>query len=295
MSVVLADDGRSIVKKYSSSFTNLLHFYDVDPSASLEGARTIDGTAIVLCDDAPPTQYCHWLVDWLPRLAVLGSYARRSDHYVIVAPMTAPFQFESLRMCGFDRSRIVEIQPGTAVRARELLVTSDIRSVPHPALKAAPWAMAYLRSTMGMAALLARHTSDRDAPKKFFISRADSAGRQLRNEDALLSALGPHGYSRVVLSVLCLTDQIALFAGATHVIGLHGAGLSSVVFMVHRATVIEIFAQTYGTPAFYVLTAGLENIYASYVETNVIPQSRAQLDDIELDVDAFMQKSADLL
>jgi capsular polysaccharide biosynthesis protein len=294
-SVVLTASGTAIVKEYSSRYTPLVHFYDVDPKAHFRDSIEVEGDAVVLCDDIRPLNFCHWLVDWLPRLAFLGAQCRRSNCYVITTPITTAFQRESLEMCGFDMARVIQVKNFQAVRARNLLITSDIRRVPHPAFKAAPWAIAYLQSTIGRAALVQSNILTTESPKKIFISRADASGRRITNENELYGVLRAAGYVRIVLSDLSFADQVALFSRATHVVAMHGAGLSHVVFFAGYATVLEIFAQTYGTPAYYVLTAGLENRHATYVTGRVVAQSRSQLDDVTIDVPNFIEVCRDYI
>jgi hypothetical protein len=48
-------------------------------------------------------------------------------------------------------------------------------------------------------------------------------------------------------------------------------------------------------PSYYVLTAGLENQYASYVSENIIPSSRSQLDDVVIDAAEFERCCGHLL
>jgi capsular polysaccharide biosynthesis protein/tetratricopeptide (TPR) repeat protein len=297
-SIVFSADGKSIVKDYSSKYSRLVHFYDIDLSALISNATYIAGSAIVLPDDIRPLNFSHWLADWLPRLAFLGSRARRREYYVLTTPLIAPFQLETLLMCGFTRDRIIEVKNFETIRARELLVTSDMRHPPHPAFKAAPWAVSYLQSTIGQRSLLAHRSALSTFPKKLYISRADARGRRVSNEDELFAMLEKLGYVKIVLSTLSLSEQVALFVGATHVVGVHGAGFAHLVFMTEPANVIEIFPSTHGTPAFYALTAGLENRYASYLVNDVVENIDTHIlsdFDVIIDVADFERRCADLL
>jgi hypothetical protein len=67
------------------------------------------------------------------------------------------------------------------------------------------------------------------------------------------------------------------------------------VFAAAGTTLVELFPATYGTPAFYVLAAGVGVKYASYIVTDVVAGSRTQIDDIVVDVDDFMARCGALL
>jgi hypothetical protein len=293
--VVMLPDGKTILRDFTSKYSGLVHFYDVDPAVSFRAGTYIDGTVIVMTDDVRPLNFCHWLIDGLPRFAALGPRIRRSDTFVVTLPLTAPFQLDSLLMCGFERRRIIEVKNFQAIQARELIVTSDLANMPHPAFKAAPWAMSYLRGSVGLASAMATRAGHAVTPKKIYISRADAGGRRVTNETEFCNLLIKAGYTKVILSELPLAEQVTIFAGATHVVALHGAGLSNAVFLTPPAQVIEIFPISYGTPAYYVLTAGNGNRYATFVVKDVVSSDRAQLDDFTIDVSDFETQCANLL
>ncbi len=293
--VILSAENRAIHRRYSSRYSKLIYFYDVNLDVVLDGASYIDGTAIVLFDDIRPLNFCHWLIDWLPRLVVLGNYAKHTDCFVLTTPITQKYQLDALAMCGFDASRIIGLQNFQAVRARQLLVTDDLSKPCHPALKAAPQYLSYLKSTIALRSMMESKHFLPNLPRKLYISRADATGRRILNENDLYEPLRRMGYARIILSKLSLSQQAALFVLATHVVGLHGAGLAHVSLMAESANVVEIFPATYGTPAFYVLTAGLANRYVTYIATDVTAGSRSQTDDVTVDVADFLSRSMDFL
>ena len=288
---VLASDGATLVADFSSPYAGLIHSYDVDLPAMLAAAYQVDGTALLLCDDVHPLNYCHWILDELPRLAALGE---RRDVVVVTSDEDRPFKRESLRLCGFADRQIIYLRDFQAVRADLLLVTRDIADMPHPAHKAAPWVLDFLRNRLGFAALAARSPAP-EMPEKLFISRDDGEGRRIINEAELLRAIEPLGYRRVTLAGRSLSEQIALFARASRVLGAHGAGLANFAFAPHGARLLELFPNSYGMATYYVLAAGQGNSYTSYVAKDVVRGSRSQTDDFRLDVTDFMRCCAALL
>ena len=285
--VVLLPTGDLVVADFSSGYARLLHAYDLDLPRVLAEARRIDGTALVLCDDVWPPNYSHWLLDELPRLAFLG--ARRDVSVVVSAPL-ARYGRETLLRCGFAPEQIVPLPDFAAVRADQLLVSRDVREMPHPVLKGAPWALDFLRSRLGPGGAAPT------AGRKLYVSRGDARGRFVVNEDALMRRLQPLGYERVALGLKTVPEQAALFAGASHIVGLHGAGMANLAFARPGTRVVELFPEGYGTPAFWVVAAATGCRYASYVgRGEVIRQARDQVYDTSLDLDHFAAVCADLL
>lgn len=279
----------ALVTDFSSPYACLARLYDTDMGQILRDARRMEGLAVVLCDDVHPLNYAHWLLDELPRLAFLGE---RRAVSIVVSGSTPRWQAESLLLCGFDPRRLVCLEDFTAVRADCLLVPRDLHAMPHPAHKAAPWVLDFLRGRLGLAALAQQGAA---APSKLYISRADAEGRRVVDEPAMMALLAPLGYRMVTLGGLRVAEQAALFARASHVVGLHGAGLANFAFAPAGAQLVEIFPASYGTPAYYVLAAGQGNPYASYVGRAVPSAKRSQLDDVSIDIADFAACCAGLL
>jgi capsular polysaccharide biosynthesis protein len=145
--LVLTAD-RIVLRDYSSRYAPLLHHVETDLGALLDAAEHVAGPLFVAGDDVWPVNFSRWTLDALPRLAALRQLGGRDDVRMAV-PAGPPYLRESLRLCGFDESRLVEVGPMRAVRADELLATNDRPSPPHPTFRAAPWALSWLRGTIG--------------------------------------------------------------------------------------------------------------------------------------------------
>ena len=77
--------------------------------------------------------------------------------------------------------------------------------------------------------------------------------RQVVNEAELLELLEPHGFMMVQCERLSLSEQIALFRGATHIVAPHGASLTNLLHA-RRARVLELFQEDHGVrPDFFQL------------------------------------------
>lgn len=292
--LVVTASGDTVVRDFSSRFAGLVHYYETPLRQVLADAMRIDGTVVVLGDDVRPLNFCHWMVDWLPRLAFLGEQARQPATFVVVPPLDAAYQWDTLRLAGFPRERVIQLDAMTGLRARRLLVPSDLTTIPHPGHKAAPWLTDYLRGTLGYGVFL---DGIDGAPfrKKLYVSRGDAAGRRVLNEADLIAALEPLGYEHVRMTGLPVARQIAAFACASHIVAPHGAGLANIVFADRTTTLVEIFPSTYGTAAYYVLAAGLGMTYASYICEQIVAGSRAQLDDMKVDIADFLARCRGLL
>ncbi len=279
---VAFDETGAVVDDFSSDYARLLYFYDresLDPEAVVQD---LPGAALVLIDDVWDLNYCHWISDWLPRLTALTG--ELTEAYVLTSPLRSAFQLETLAACGVSPDRVVPVEPWTGVKARELILPPNISDVRHPACKGAAWAVDFLRGAFSRGAGAA---SRAEGSQRLYLSRADAPGRRIVNEGDLEALLSRYGYGSVTLSGRTVADQAALFRSASHVIGMHGAGFTNIVFSNPGACLVEIFADTYGTLAFWVLAATTGKPYFTYVADRVVPGPRTQLDDVEIDLAAF--------
>ena len=286
---------RKAVASASSKFARLLHFYDYPLEPLLSDAPFIDGTVLALVDDVFGLNYCHWICDWLSRLAPFKNVLGRDDFFVLTSPLTTDWQRRTLELCGVSRDRMIAVQPWQAVRARELITLSDISDIHHPMQKGAVWAMTFLRDRLLAPVATEMGAGRRAAGRKIYVSRGDAGGRRVLNEDALMALLGRHGYEKVAPGELDFDAQAVLFAEASHIVGIHGAGLTNIIFAPPYCRVIEILPRSYGTPAFCVLAGARGMPYYTYVEGAVTASSDSQADDITINVADFARCAEVLL
>jgi capsular polysaccharide biosynthesis protein len=190
--------------------------------------------------------YFHWLLDALPRIALLEE-AGESQHRLVVPEQLRSFQLESLRALGYDAGRLTRFAGGQL--APDVLVwPSPAAHVGYPTRRNVEW----LRRRLVRLPRAGR--------RRIYVSRSDATTRVVVNEPELMSALQPYGFERVLPHDLSFGDQVALFADAEIVVGPHGAGLSNMVFA-RDASVCEIVHPGRRNPCFYRLASASRHDY----------------------------------
>jgi hypothetical protein len=285
---LIYNSARELFSELSSAYWPVSYFYQWNADRSFAEAIVLHGETLVLADDIWEVNFCHWLVDTLPRLALLGPRRRAADFNVIVGPYAAPFQTDSLVALGIAPERIFTASGNATFRCDRMLVPTDLGRICHPAYKASSWATDFLRSGFPSPTSSPR-------PSRVYLSRGDASRRKIINDAELIHALGARGFRTIYLSELTFLEQSALLREATTVIGLHGAGLSHVVFMPSGGSVIEVFPSTYGTMSFWPLTVAGGSTYYTYDEKGVVARERPQCDDVMLDVSRFVSRLDTLL
>jgi capsular polysaccharide biosynthesis protein len=216
------------------------------------------------------TNYWHWHTDCLPILHQAQSVLR-DEHTVLTPPLTG-WRKRSADML-LDASRTLEQDSLVRVDGVYCSAHLDGRSnFPDADVMAT---FARLRAAAGAAV---GPVADGE---RVFLSRKDAtAGRLLENEDELFAALAPYGFQHRLMSELDYADQIRLFAGASMVVGSHGAGLTNLGFCSPGCVVFEIIelSRLIGAMRYLSVRAGLNHHWYSVGDDQ----------SARLDVPAFM-------
>lgn len=76
-----------------------------------------------------------------------------------------------------------------------------------------------------------------------YVARGNRAKRNLKQEPQLINLLESNGFETVYLENKTVDEQIQIFQNARAIVGLHGAGLTNMVWSGQGASVLELFTQ----------------------------------------------------
>jgi capsular polysaccharide biosynthesis protein len=178
-------------------------------------------------------EYYHWMIEILPRLALIQSDDQLKQLPLLLPGSLKKYHHESLQLLNIS-SQIIEMEPNSITSIEQMFFISSLSSTPNPSGVAVNWLKSAFHSI----------TPLEESPKRIYVARSDANRRRLLNEDEISSFLASSGFSIICPSDYSLKQQIQIFKAAELVIGCHGAGLSSIVFMEPGSKVIEIFPRS---------------------------------------------------
>lgn len=196
-----------------------------------EAPLHVDGRLGVLATRGDGNYY-HFMVDGLARLGVLEQCPQipRPERWYV--PAHAPFQRELLALFGITPDQIVDAAEHEHVEADCLVVPG----LPANMVLNPPWVVEYLRS---------RLLPNIDVPaqrRPVYVTRGSQLNnRRIVNEDAVRAELESRGFDFVDPGAMSVAEQLRAFAGASVIVGAHGAGLANIMFAGAGATVVELF------------------------------------------------------
>ncbi len=238
------DSNNNVISDISRGFPEI-----VQSALGEKRPKTLAGKTCIL-GNRNSSNYYHWMNDILPRLHVLkrsGINPHNIDQF-IVSPLRHAFQYETLETLGIDLSKLYVIESEHYFQCEELLVPTYGSNTLGKGQ--ARWNPEFLNAAF----LPANATQFLNTPKdRLYISRHQSNGRSAQNEEELALFLTKRGFRRQYLEDLTVAEQARLFAGASVILGAHGAGLSNIVFCQADATVIELYEQ-HIAPCFWLIS-----------------------------------------
>ena len=189
--------------------------------------------------------FYHWLFDVLPRIGLLRSAGFGAVDHWIVADDRLTVARELLSRAGIEPSKVRCVGRGGHLECEELVVTSAPGRICEPT----PRSVEFLRELFGSES--AAINSGGASGRRIYVARRGR--RKIVNEDELAPVLAHHGIEQTSMEGLSLSEQIAVFRGASLVVAPHGAALSHLVHAAKGATLVELHPPNYLNQAYFVL------------------------------------------
>ena len=191
--------------------------------------------------------YYHWLFELLPRLEMVrraGYEFADFDQVIINRPKFAP-QADTLDLVGLPAGKRMFSQRALHLGAKLMVVPTFPRNTRYGVPS---WVHRYLREKF---LPLVKPAS---GSRRIYLSRRKVGVRGLLNEEALLQGLAEKGFEMLFLEEMAFLDQVAAFAQAEMVIGMHGAGLANLVFCPPGTRVLEILSRARLRPHYWLIS-----------------------------------------
>ena len=183
--------------------------------------------------------YAHWLIDVLSRYIMIRN---RSSIDLGIDNLLIPAGFssfrESIEALGIKGLRLIEMQKGVCIEFEELVCTSKPRGFSSNVCPG--WILDGYRQYVDPI-----YPTDPEQFKKIYITRKDAASRKFNDEELLIEGLHKQGFRSIELSEYSLREKAGIFAVATDVVGLSGAGLLSIMFCKPDTNIIELYPSNF--------------------------------------------------
>lgn len=208
--------------------------------------------------------YFHWMVQWCGQVEGLAHYQAQTGIIpkILIRANSPRFVRASLELLGYGSDTLLEWQNGQEPLLIENLI---VPSLPGIRVACSPRSLSWLRAQFLAAAGV--DAPSLQAHRRLYISRKPGGWRSVINEEDVVNCLEQEGFEILRAENLSLTEQIRLFSEAKLIVGLHGAGLTNVLFA-PQAALLEIRGN-YGGGEYYSMTSGFGQQYEVFSAQSV--------------------------
>lgn len=217
-------------------------FYNIK---QLKATKLLGVTAVI--GTAGSGIYYHWMIDILPRLALIKSIKQfKNIDYFVTGFIELPFQTETLAKLEIPKEKIIPSNSNQNfhVNAEVLLAPSFAGELDQPN----ELQVSFLRS------LYEDSMSKRKPFRLLYISRKKTKRRAIINENKLMEILTSFGFEIVYCEELQVNEQVLLFSEASIIISSHGSALTNIVFCEPTTIVIDIFNPSHVNACFWFIS-----------------------------------------
>ncbi len=192
--------------------------------ADRSGMRRFTSKPVVLLKQRWDLNYGHWLVESLPRLALVQHAYDLADCTFMVGDAGA-----AMARVYSDSLELAGIRPEQIVATDDAPCHIERLIYPHP-LTVQPWvkaplALAFLEKMRdGVGA------SNQGRPDRLIVVRSPQSRRRLLNQERITAVARKHGFEPLSIEGLDFKGQISAFSGAKFIIGSLGAELTNICF-----------------------------------------------------------------
>jgi hypothetical protein len=245
----------------------------------LRPAEKLSGSYMVLASRMWPNYY-HWVSECLTRLCVAGELP---EVPIIVPRGFPPGHIESLQLLGVRSERLLFLDDG-CYEVEQLLFPSFPGVTQE---RIADWAFRDLRR---------RFCGDRPRStggKRIYIGRGEATHRRITNEDEVLRALEGEGFVMFEGHRATIAEARDLFADAEVIVGVHGAGMTNILFAPAETPVVEVLDPRHIVDCYCALSTSLDQKYwYFFAENNAAAHGRTVLkgyDDLTIPIDDLLR------
>jgi capsular polysaccharide biosynthesis protein len=237
--------------------------------------------AFLLCDDLDTTNFCHFICDLLPKIALACECRQRIP--LVIEPPSEPFQRELLAMVSERYGHpVVPLEAGLELAVERLFYLRRAGHT-HPLLRCSGLARGWMRQLLNV--------RPQPAPpgSMLYVRRQR---RRVVNEEALIGALQRQSPRLQVvdsMDSLAVREQAELVGRHALLLGPHGAAFTHLLFASSAPQrAVELMAEGNGTLSFALISSRLGIDHRIHVADALPSPNGPNYPDLRVDPDRVL-------
>ncbi len=238
--------------------------YGLRPFRSQNAVRKTGSLALISDRLTMKSNICHFLLDHLTRVKIYESSYGKIDNFIFL--QDDQYIRDACVLLGVDDRSIMINEQEIEISADNIVISSNLaQDWSHPAHYCDPSLLEMFSDWPEKVRMMRSKTAVGAARRRIFISRDDATSRKILNQQEVDAVLERFDFEKLTLSQYDIFDQIELFSEASVVIGVHGAGLTNILFGDRDMKVIEILPPLVATDAYWLLARARGQSYSALI------------------------------
>ena len=210
---------------------------------------------VISLRDTSETSYFHFYNDVLNKIVLLDDFKIDENIPIVISKnLSQKTFFKDVLNRSNLKKRAWIIQDNFYIEADEIIYCKNF-----------PHNKAHFEKLLD---LLNIPEPDLNTERRIFLTRDPSKGRNLENINEIIGICTKYGFEIVDTEKMSLDEQIKLFSNSRNIVGLHGAGLTNIIFRRGGPlSLLEIFPPDNIPPHYYWLTIIFNYKYDGIVGT----------------------------
>jgi hypothetical protein len=126
--------------------------------------------------------------------------------------------------------------------------------------------------------------SEKSKNRKVYVKRSPERIRFIKNSEEIEAVVTRHGFEIIDCDNLAFSEQVKLFSECSHIIGIHGAGLTNIIWRKNAPMkVLELFPVNYVHPGYFWIAKAFEKDYLALTGGEILPDSSFYLDSAQFE------------
>jgi hypothetical protein len=208
-------------EKYRRGFRFFLKF--IFPKFNFSKKR------FLLITDEWTSNYYHWHIFALRKLLTLKEENLIENSLLFLPKKYQRYKFvlPSLEKFGIKKNQIVFLRRKSNIKVSELVFVTMSQHYPSAFQKIRKTSLQNQKSTL-------------DFGERIYISRQEQVLRFIENEEEVVELLSRYGFKKIIIEKFSYDEQIAICSKIKYLISPHGAGLTNLLFMPEKASILEM-------------------------------------------------------
>lgn len=221
--------------------------------------------------------FYHFSLECLVRIFLLKDHLKNNNAKILLPKGLKSYHYEWLELLGLQ-DQVIMAEHNTVIMSEKLITCN------FPA-NSSNYHQEILKDFRNWVLSKINLKENNHDHKKIFIGRKNEIRRKITNIEQVKKITNQYGYKYIEMEDFTLEEQIKIVQASTHIVGIHGAALSHLIFAHKNTKVIEIINIDFHFHFYEKMCLALKIKYSSLLSEQTKKKDNPNHSDITVNTD----------